>query len=335
MLLIILVTMGMFAACTSKETAPDYGPETVKKHAAKNGGTHSMEESARMPASESRENGTPPVMEKSMPVPAAPATSPRLTRNSRYAAREKRMEPHVESAPAVSRAPASVDMAPDMGGGMSASAASEPVPPAAPKNGHGGMPGALVSPETISSVADKYGKYKVELGADSNLKIPGEPGELRVWIGDPAYKAHFPESLGSRDSALIDAVGEYGIVRPFSTGLTVEPEKSGCIKIHPTGSTEKFKLIPKEEGVFIVEATVDLFDSDDCSGAPIPKDAEKALRVKVEVDADKIRKNRVEELMDVLWKKFVEFWAAVVALFFAVVLFLLRKQLKKWFGYGE
>ena len=193
-------------------------------------------------------------------------------------------------------------------------------------------PAARVVAEAAPMI-NKYDQYKVELGADSIIKIPGIPGELRVWIGFPEYEATFPEDM-SRAHGSLPAVGETARVRPFSTGLKIEPKESLCMKIHPTGSEVRFELIPIKEGVFKVGADVHLFDSDDCSGAPIPK-AAATLQVEVKVDRAEIANVRKKELWEVFWEKFLQFWGAVVALFFGLVLFLLRNQLKKWFGYRD
>ncbi len=186
---------------------------------------------------------------------------------------------------------------------------------------------------TEETMLKQHEKYKVVLGADPLLKIPGTPGELRVWIGFPEYKATFRKGM-SQVSGMLPAVGETARVTPFTTGLEVEPKESMCMKIHPTGSEVRFKLIPIKEGVFNVGADVHLFDSDDCSGASIPKAAE-TLQVEVKVDKDAVRKDRNKKLWKVFWEKFLDFWGAVVTLFFGVVLFLLRKQLKKCFGYKD
>ena len=76
------------------------------------------------------------------------------------------------------------------------------------------------------------------------------------------------------------------------------------------------------------------FDSRDCTGSPIPKTAA-TLKVQVEVDPERILIGKALQLWDITWNKFVEFWAALVAIFFGVLLFLIRGKLKKWFGYED
>jgi Na+-driven multidrug efflux pump len=39
--------------------------------------------------------------------------------------------------------------------------------------------------------------------------------------------------------------------------------------------------------------------------------------------------------VDIFWAKTTEFWAALLALFFGLILFLVRKQLKRLFGFDK
>ncbi|MBI3526023.1 MAG: hypothetical protein HY066_16135 [Betaproteobacteria bacterium] len=173
-------------------------------------------------------------------------------------------------------------------------------------------------------------QYAVKVGVDPVLRIPGPPGELRVWIGYPAYEPEYKDLKSATDT--LPAEGKTAMVTPFAPGLKVEPNKSVCMKTNPKGSEVIFTLTPVESGSFKVGAEVALFDSADCSGAPIPK-ATTTLRVEVSVDRGKLTSKYVGELWEVFWKKLLEFWGAAVALIFAALLFLLRKRLKQWFGF--
>jgi hypothetical protein len=130
----------------------------------------------------------------------------------------------------------------------------------------------------------------------------------------------------------LPAVGATARVEPFAPGFDVDPSESVCIKISPQGSDVRFKLIPKEKGVFNVGANVNLYDTDDCSGAPIPK-AASSLQVKVVVDRGRVIAEHGKELWEVFWDKLLEFWGAVLALFFGLLLYLLRGKIKRLFGY--
>lgn len=180
--------------------------------------------------------------------------------------------------------------------------------------------------------AESAADYMVKLGADPVLRIPGPPGELRVWIGLPAYEPDYLDLKTRTDT--LPAQGKTAKVTPFAPGLKVEPDTYLCMKTNPKGSEVRFKLIPVESGTFKVGADVALFDSDDCSGAPIPK-ATTTLQVDVSVDRMKLTVKYMTELWEVFWSKLLKFWGEALALFFAALLFLFRKKLKKWFGYSE
>jgi hypothetical protein len=195
---------------------------------------------------------------------------------------------------------------------------------------------ATASVERSPVIADNTNKiddYRVVLGVDQTIKIPGLPGELRVWIGSPDYEPDFPERM-TRDEATVPALGESATVEPFAPAFDIAPSHTQCIKIHPSGSEVRFKLTPHEQGTFEVGANVYLYDSADCSGAPIPKTAA-TLKVQVEVDNREIFIEKMRELWHVLWEKFIEFWGALLAIFFGLLLFLIRGKLKRWFGYGD
>lgn len=189
------------------------------------------------------------------------------------------------------------------------------------------------SSPVMADDTNRADEYNVVLGVDETIKIPGLPGELRVWIGSPDYQPDFPERM-AQDEAAVPAVGESAKVQPFAPAFTIEPAETQCIRIHPSGSEVRFKLIPEKKGSFEVGANVYLFDSLDCSGSPIPKTAA-TLKVLVEVDGKQAFLEKANELRHVLWEKFVEFWAALLAIFFGLILFLIRGKLKRWFGYGD
>lgn len=180
--------------------------------------------------------------------------------------------------------------------------------------------------------AKSASEYMVKLGVDSVLKIPGPPGELIVWIGLPAHEPEYPGLKTKTDK--LPAEGKTARVTPFAPGLKVEPATSICMKTNPRGSDVRFKLFPIESGSFKVGADVALFESGDCSGAPIPK-ATATLQVDVSVDGFKLTIKYMTELWEVFWSKLLKFWGEALAVFFAALLFLFRKKLKKWLGYPD
>ena len=171
-------------------------------------------------------------------------------------------------------------------------------------------------------------KIKVELAADPIITTPGNPGDLRVWIGDPDLKANFPAGM-TTDSAVIATSEKPStvLVKPNAPAFDVSPE-SICSKFDPAGTTVPFKLMPKLEraGKYRVGAGVWLYDSNDCTGTPKPKEAPD---LQVEVN--------VKLLPDDLSKNFREFisksWVELLGLFAALLLFFARNLLKKMFGF--
>lgn len=175
-------------------------------------------------------------------------------------------------------------------------------------------------------------EYKVVLSADERLSLPGLPGELRVWIGDPEFGPSLPEHAVT-DETRIPALGQSAEVEAHAPGFDIDPAGPQCIKIYPKGSEVRFDLTPNSSGDFRVSADIRLYDEPDCRGAPVPKTAA-TLTVTVEVDPSGWLLTKASELWDVFWEQFVEFWAAFVALIFALILFLFKNTLKRRFGFG-
>ena len=153
------------------------------------------------------------------------------------------------------------------------------------------------------------------------------------WISSSSFTPTFPTRI-TQDEKRIPALGESARVEPFAPAFKIEPAETQCIKIHPSGSEVRFKLIPEKSGTFDVGANVFLFDSLDCAGSPIPKTAA-SLKVTVEVNQKEIFLEKAKDLWDIFWEQFLDFWAAFVAIIFALILFLIRGKLKQWFGFDN
>lgn len=188
-------------------------------------------------------------------------------------------------------------------------------------------------PKTSFPTDQKQEDYKVVLGADANLKLPGVPGELRVWIGSPHVNPNLPDHM-AQAGIILPAVGETAKITPFAPAFEIEPKESVCMAIHPTGSVSRFKLMPTKIGTFNVGADVQLFNAPECRGAPIPKWTD-TLQVTVVVNSDEALQERTKQLGEIFWEKLKEFWGLSIALFFALLLFLIKKRLKKWFSFGN
>ncbi|MBD98918.1 MAG: hypothetical protein CMO34_03665 [Verrucomicrobia bacterium] len=187
-------------------------------------------------------------------------------------------------------------------------------------------------PETGAG-APSMPDYAVKLAVDDSIAL-GDSGRLLVWIGAETADYEAPEGTVSDEASLPSDAGEYAQVTPYGTGFTVSPKTKECVRIHPSGSEVPFVIIPTAEGEITVNAKIELHQMADCSDSPVPKTAAD-LNVVVFVDKDKAFKEKKGELLDILWAKFTEFWGALLVLFFGLIIFLLRKKLKQWFGYEE
>ena len=190
----------------------------------------------------------------------------------------------------------------------------------------GDMP-VVQQPEPVPTLPD----YSVRASATQRLSIPGPPGELRVWIGVTGLMPAAPTGMSSQSKSL-GTVGETARVKPFALGIEVEPAQSQCVKIDPSGSELRFRLVPTTTGDFSVGADVELFSTSDCSGPAVPKSAE-SVTVHVGVDGQRVASDSALELLSRAWKAFLNFWEQVLLIIFALLLFLLRKRLMAWFGF--
>jgi hypothetical protein len=180
-------------------------------------------------------------------------------------------------------------------------------------------------------LAPAFEMYKVVLGVDEQLALPGEPANLRIWIGDDGFAPDFSSGMSSAEGS-IAALGDSAQIEAYAPAFRIEPDASKCIRIHPSGSEVRFKLYPQHAGEFAVGAIINLFDSPDCSGPPVPKTTTE-LKVQVKVNVVGWFQGRLTELWAIFWENALEFWASLLALIFATALFLVRGKLKKWFGF--
>ncbi len=180
----------------------------------------------------------------------------------------------------------------------------------------------------ITSAPPSLDRYKVQLGVDPRMEKPGPPGELKVWIGDPALNANFDKDMSTAETT-IAAVGQSAKVTPFAPDFEVTPKESICIKIHPSGSEARFALTPKATGTFKVGADVLLYASAACSGPPVPKSAA-SLKVQVVVNTPAVIRGYLLQLWEILWKGVLEFWGWLVGAIVSLLIFRMRKRFK-WF----
>lgn len=174
--------------------------------------------------------------------------------------------------------------------------------------------------------------YKIALDADT-LYIKNQTGHIQVTIG-LANKIQDERGDQVRNTATVPAeeIGGFARVTATAPGFDISPEGPQEMKIVSSGSSVGFDVTPRVEGPVEISAIVDLFDNEQFQGPPTRKT--ETIKVQVRVDTVKTIKDRIGELLSVVWKQFLKFWGAFVALFFGVLLFSFRKYLKKKTGYG-
>ena len=176
-------------------------------------------------------------------------------------------------------------------------------------------------------------EYNVVLGVTENMRIPGPVGELRVWIGSTSSQASFPTRLAQTVKSLFVSPEFIAArVEPFAPDFNIEPERTACIKLDSSGSEVRFTLTPIKTGTFYVAAQVELFTQADCSDSPFPKYSTD-LEVLVSVGSEELAEERKNKFGAVFWEKLLDFWGALLALFFGLILFAIRGKLKKMFGF--
>lgn len=174
--------------------------------------------------------------------------------------------------------------------------------------------------------------YKVILEVNERIKTH-ERATLRVWIGiGPKWGPH----LGKvQDSTTIPVdIGQYAKITPFAPGFDIEPNTAQCIKLDRSGAEVVFSLTPQKQGAFEVSANIDLYEESGCTGTPVPKRTA-ILTVHVDVDGKHLITDKAGELTAVAWDKFLNFWGLLLTLVFGMLLFLIRRNIKRKTGYED
>ncbi|HEX5314705.1 MAG TPA: hypothetical protein VFX38_07375 [Gammaproteobacteria bacterium] len=169
-----------------------------------------------------------------------------------------------------------------------------------------------------------------------------QTGEADVYVGTSAYikkRASVPSAAtasktvelarGLKQSAEVTLAGGAFEIAP----IVPSRGKPNCYALGEYGSQFPFAITPRKNatsGSYQINAHVLLYPQRDCVGTPSSQPSEPAT-VTVHVKSG-ARKNW-NQLAAITWTEFKKFWGALVALVFALVLFLIRKRLAKWFGF--
>lgn len=190
--------------------------------------------------------------------------------------------------------------------------------PAKSKGGKGGQ-----SPQETGSEEDSE-QYAAVLEVTERMKV-GDEGTAIVWIGNKDYIRKANQGM-VRDTALFYDPKAYVLIIPHADGCVFTPD-SAFMQVYETGSSAKFSITPKKADS--IEVSADLLFYDDEYRSHLPKlDNTQVLTVEVSVDY-------WGYIWGTVWRFFKDFWEAFVALFFAALIFVIRKYIKKKTGYSD
>ena len=153
----------------------------------------------------------------------------------------------------------------------------------------------------------------------------GNKGMVNVWVGKKKYMPKANEGM-VRDTTTLYNVKAYALIVPHADSCKFEPD-SIFMPVDSTGSVAQFDMTPKKTGDIPVRAEVLFYDDEYCTHRPKPAGTQ-VLNVKVRVDY-------WSEIWNPVWKHFKAFWGTFIALFFAALLFVVRKFIKKKTGYSD
>lgn len=171
--------------------------------------------------------------------------------------------------------------------------------------------------------------YTARVAATDHIELPGAKGMLSVWIG---LAQNLPEADSGTASSTqsLGMRGQTATVTPFAPDFDVDPATTVCERVVPSGSIVRFALTPKHAGDLTVGANVQLFDSTDCSGIPVPKST-RTIHVQVEVCEMCYVKSGLATLGAETWKAFSHFWTWLLGVVFVTLSVLINRwRLRKF-----
>ena len=135
-----------------------------------------------------------------------------------------------------------------------------------------------------------------------------------------------------RDTTTVYAESDsYAIVTPIAPDFEVNPAVSPRIPLQATGSSFAFTLTPLKKGKSFVSATVVIYDRE---GNEIPQSTQR-LSVRVSSNFWGRQEKHADDMEEVFWKQFLNFFTALVVLVLGALLFVIRRYIKKKTGYDE
>jgi len=176
-------------------------------------------------------------------------------------------------------------------------------------------------------------KYKAKLFGTKEItgyfkddKFKGKSGTLRVWIGDKKYLPKTSDKFNAKSNDII-LLSKWVKIKPHGF-FHFTPQISQCKEIDPTGTDIEFEMEPKEYGKYEASATIYYYDKEDCSDTPKTKKPDNELNIQVTT-------NVKEKIIDTFTQELLNSIEIVIGLLFAIPIFLLRKKIKRLFGFDK
>ena len=184
----------------------------------------------------------------------------------------------------------------------------------------------------LSEAPESLNEYAVKVQATEKLtldlnKSVRSAGLLKVWIGQPGYEPSTMTGMTAASETLkTKTKADSAKIKPEfpddPLAFDVDPKESKCQAVEPGGSEVAFSITPNKTGEFRVGASVELFKTEDCTGAAITKTAD-PITVKVAVGVSKL------PFYQEMWAAFMKFFNEFLAILAAAALFFFRSKLKK------
>jgi hypothetical protein len=175
--------------------------------------------------------------------------------------------------------------------------------------------------------------FKVGIITDKEIVEANKPFSLTVFIGNDTTSLEINPEGTSAWNTIPARYGLYASIEIKAFGVPISEKsdtKVKCIKLVKSGSSPSFSITPLDTGELRLRARIDLHQSSNCEDSPVIKNSPTST-----VTVIVTKPSPLSELLQIAWEKFKEFWDALLVLLFGLILFLLRKKLKKWFGFEE
>lgn len=196
----------------------------------------------------------------------------------------------------------------------------------------------------VADTADTLRNYSVLAATVPLITDAGPLHKLTVWIGSQEKSAKkqktFAAGLTVAETPFNSPTSNSARITPKSTipGVKFDPEKiCSNIDLQGDGSSKDFYWqLPSTtpNTTFEVGAEVGLYGSTDCSGTATDNDP-KSVAIRVALVQESGLTRFFKQILSATEKGFLDFWGKFVAIFFALLLFLVRKKLFAWCGFKQ